>query len=491
MSSLLKSSSDTLTANVVGQTIGIISFLLLPNIFSVDDYAVTVFVGILLYYSGFMDFGMLQVYGRKAPGMIAQGQEYDVINMEDSIQYFWHMTTFIYSVIAGLIFYLKYYSLADAALLIIYINIAPFVLLFLQKKTVRVGFSAYKKISIISAISKLLFILGAYLLNVSGWLMGMIANILCVFVYSRDKTVCRINFKANPFSYIRFIPEGIVLSLIMMIWGTMLMLGRLSAVFVCPENVVSQYGIINGGYSMTTSALIAIHLPVTIKIYAMCAGKRSDLFDFFFKLQVITVPAITVCALILADFSPLVLEIFFKKYQFDPLMIMFMMMSITALPFLVSVGSVLIGNKIAKSYLVAFSIILGASFLFLYGTAHIFSDLTPAIAQFIFLNTSAITLMSVMWFYFAKHTIRSYLLINFPFILVIFLISINYGIKELCGILINGEYYTAIIADGLISTMFGIIFLYFYYFKHKSKIVEKIKALYLESIIPEPVVIRE
>ncbi len=105
------------------QIVGATSFLLLPNLLSVEHFAMIVYINILLYYATFTDLGLTNVYGRKAPGMLAKGLEKDVVSFEDSIQYFWQISTFVFSICASWLMYYKLGSLYHAVIFGVIVNL--------------------------------------------------------------------------------------------------------------------------------------------------------------------------------------------------------------------------------------------------------------------------------------------------------------------------------------------------------------------------------
>ena len=220
---MLKDSLHTLTANVVAQVIGLISFLLLPNALSVEHYAVTVYVGVLLFYGGFVDMGLTYVYGRKAPAMFSSGRIDEAVMLEDSVQAFFQITTFVYALAACVVFYWKFGLFWSTAMLFLVINMTPLAAFQLSKKTARGGFETYKNMSIAQSMTRLISLVGAYVMALGGWLFGTIVGLAAFFIYIRDKRAYTIDIKVKPFLCLRHISEGVVLAMLAMLWGTLLM----------------------------------------------------------------------------------------------------------------------------------------------------------------------------------------------------------------------------------------------------------------------------
>jgi hypothetical protein len=230
---------------------------------------------------------------------------------------------------------------------------------------------------------------------------------------------------------------------------------------------------------MITAAVISILLPITVKIYTMCAGDLKDLLWFVFRIQLIITPIITVGTFILVDFSPALFSLFFAKYSFDSTMIKLIMMSLLALPFLVTVGSILIGKQLSKSYLSVLLLIFVLSLLFLYGTVNRFSALTPAITQFLFLSVTAVGLMLLTWYFFSQRTVVSLVVFFSPFAMILLLLMIKYWLKGLALLAGWNPLASEGVADGI--TLFSIAGL-FLVLKRKTVLQEKIQLFFFQRI---------
>lgn len=460
------------------QIVGATSFLLLPNLLSVEHFAMIVYINILLYYTTFTDLGLTHVYGRKAPGMLAKGLEKDVVSFEDSIQYFWQISTFVFSICASWLLYYKHGSLYLAAIFGLIVNLTPLVTFYISKKVIRGGFVEYRRLTIARSLFTLIGLLGAYLASLTGWLWGMAAGIIALFIYARDKKIYQINWRANPFSYINVVPEGIVLASLTMVWGTLLMSSRIYAAFISPDEIVALYGVVHSGFQVLSGAAIAMCLPVSRHIYFLCGKDKGDVFWFVCKVQMALAVIFTLGSIVVADAAPYLLEFFFIKYDFDPVMVKIVIMSTIAIPFLTSVGSVFIGYEMSKRYLVALSLVLAASFVFLYGTSGIFASLTPAITQFVFLCLGGMTLTVLLWYSFATHSIKSFFVVALPFFLVIIILVISFSIRHISGIYIQHEAMALIFGDSLILLLFVPTVAYLI---KNSALYEKYRDLYLKS----------
>lgn len=447
--SVIKQSTDALSANVFSQIIGIVCFLIIPNIITAGQYAVIVYVNLLIYYAGFTNLGLVYVHSRKAPGMLANGMEHELVVMEDSIMLLWLLLSFIYSVISGYILYTKYASLLFSITLAVIIILTPFGSFYIQKKTVRGSFRDYRNLTIFQSLLKFVTIIGTYLKGLNGWFIGTMVSMISFFACAKD--MCSLNWKISPLLFKRNIPEGIMLVSMVMIWGTLLMLGRVQSVVIYSQDMIAQYGVITGCFQMIASAVIAVCLPVTVKIYSLCVGDRNELFWFVFKLQFIMTVGMTVFGIILADFIPFLFPLVFKKYSFQTQIIKYIMLSVVALPILTTCGSILIGYKKLIRYLIVLGFVLAASFCFIFIFNHTFNSLTAAVSQFIFLNIAAVGLLILIWYSFTKRNLMSMLIINIPIIVAIMIFVFSYILKYSLGALIHSVITSTVLADGVLS----------------------------------------
>lgn len=427
---LIHDSYHTLSANVISQLAGASSFLFLPNLLQMEGYAATVYVSILLYYVTFTDLGLIQVYRRRAPGMLANGRDSEVWSFENNIKFFWAVTALIYGTAAMVLYYKRYNDVFDSIALVIMIFLTPFVNFHIHKQTVRGGFVEYGRLTIVQSLSKIFSVAGAAVFSLRGWFIGSILGFAAVFFFSRDNDIWKLNTRSNPVHVWPLIPEGITLAFITMIWGTLLMLGRVFAVLVCPESVIAEYGIINAGFQMISLALISIFLPMTIKIYAMCVGNLTSLLWFVFRLQVMAVLVSTNLGLIASNVAPFLFVKFFRGYTFDPVTINLIMLSFIPLPFLVTTGPVLIGKELSRPYLLILAVIFGLSCVFLHVTYSIFENRTPAVTQLIFMSVAAVSISFFLWYSFYTKKIKSLLMAFFPYALVAAIILLYHALEK-------------------------------------------------------------
>ena len=471
-----------MSANIVAQVVGIVSFLLLPNLLSVEDFAIVVYINIILYYATFTDIGIKSVYSRMAPGMLAKGLEGELIAMEDSVQFFWQITTFIFSCAAICIFYLKFGSFLDALLFGTIINLSSLVTFHIAKKVARGGFPEYKGLNIVKSLSSLACLPAAYFAALTGWLWGSVLAFFMLFAYVRDKKIWSINVSCNPFTHIRLAYEGIYLSANQIVWGTLLMISRLYAALIFSGKLVAVYGVVHTGFSIVSSAIIAICLPVSRETFYLCgksgAEAKGDVLWFVFRIQVGLVMVVTFLSYVSADIAPLMFEFFFKKYDFDPLMIKIIVMSTIAIPFLVTSGAVFVGHKMLKRYIFTLLSVLSLSWLFLYETVNIFGDLTPAATQLIFLCVAGISLTVLLWASFSSRTVASLFIFTLPIALTLFILLTCFSIKYLSFSIFQGELASIICADLFIMVLFASSLLLI---KRKAAIFDNLKAYYIEK----------
>ncbi|MDD2806224.1 MAG: hypothetical protein PHV33_11765 [Elusimicrobiales bacterium] len=438
MRDLRKSSLDTLTSNLVVQMVGIISFFLLPNILALEDYALVVYWGLISYYAGFADLGVLRVYGRKAPAFLASEDQAGLIAIEQSVRTFLQISITLYSIVVSSFVYYKTHSLFVALIVFPLLASTALVSFYLQTITVRGGFSRYKVITIFQSIVRLACVLGAYVWAFSGYLAGLMAGLIATFFYIRDPKSLAIDLRITARPALKLVPEGMVLAAATMIWGTLLMLGRFYAALELPAQEVAMYGVLNSGYQIITSMVVAICLPVTIRIYSMTVGDKHELLWFVTRIQVMMVVAVTIIAITISCLSPYFLPVVFKKYSFNGTLVSLVVMSAAWVPIFATTGSVLIGRGRAKSYLALLATVFAASYAFLKLLGSSIGIFGPALTQLVFLAITGLTLIVMLWGFFTRRTLKSIIALAFP-LWAMALVTAGYACLYVIFVMLSGS----------------------------------------------------
>ena len=104
-----RNNKDTIVTNVIQQTCSILIFLTVPNLLQVDGYAQVVFVGTLLSFITFSDFGLSFVYSRKMPFIFASGDIEEVRRWDETVFSFRMLMAVVFGCGVGLFYYFKYH----------------------------------------------------------------------------------------------------------------------------------------------------------------------------------------------------------------------------------------------------------------------------------------------------------------------------------------------------------------------------------------------
>ena len=404
MSRLLKNSIYTLNANIIGQFLGIITYLIVPNILGQRRYAQIVFISVLLSFSVLFEFGFQFVYGRLMPYILRKNSQKEILKYNSTFFWIRLFGAGLGGIILGSIYYLRYRNLLVSFLLMLFIILQFLFTFCIQQFTVKEDFRMYQYFNIQYSVVKLVIIPFTYFLYISGWIAAQVVSLGCVLSQKRllfiIKNLIFSNIQIDTNIIKNHFGEALLLIGNFFLWRQLLNSGRLWASMYYPDKLLSQYGLINSEYSILQSLIISIFLPVSVKIYKIVKEDPSYAIDFLATL-VFRINFLFFLFTALAIFvSPYLFSHFFAKFVIDLNVLKYMMLSILFLPVISSFGSLFIG--VGKPIFLIFS--YGSGFLLSFLIAIFFRTLIDgaSIAQLCGIAFSSFSLLLCTFYFFRK-----------------------------------------------------------------------------------------
>lgn len=343
-------SRQTLLANLIQQACTAALLLALPNMLNKAVYAEIVFVGVLLSFIAIADLGLSLVYGRTVPGLIAQGDSAAVRQWDSTTFGFGLIGAMIFSALIAVLYWFRFGHVGQA-LLLLFLPVAGFWTSFhVTRVTVTGDFSEYGRAIGIRSVASLLAIPMVAMFGVMGWFVSQLMAALLVMVYVGRRLL-------EPFGRVdwvlvrSYVPEGLLLCAITVSWLQMLNFGRLYASVRYPAEEVAHYGVAGAAYQSLSALLISAFLPVSVGMLSHFGRGDSDAFSYMAKVLARSAwLALGVIAIVIEP-APFVFKIVFPGYQFDPWILFALLLGVAFYPFLILLGSCLVGKRRAGIYL--------------------------------------------------------------------------------------------------------------------------------------------
>ncbi|MGG7073552.1 hypothetical protein U5B43_04740 [Campylobacter sp. 9BO] len=405
---LLKNSKYTLFANIVNQISSIIIFLIVPNIVIQDDYAQIIFILVLLSFLVISDFGMSFVYGRKMPSIYYNGDIKQIEAYNQTFFWFRLIMSFIGSIVVSTIYFLRYEDFLNSLALLCLNPLMVIISFSVSQYSAKEDFKFYQNINIKGAFARILIIPFVYFYGICGWIVAQIFASLIVLKTMKE----RVFLKHECFD-IRLIRihfrEGVILLLLFFFWNQLLNSGRLFASFVFDGDLLAQYGLTNNAYSLFLNLVISVFLPVTVAtLKIMETDARSairQLFDVTIRTSLFLSPLV----ILSIEISPFLFDIFFSKYTIDRDVLKYQLLSLMALPPVVTIGNIFQGlqnpEKLAIINIVSFFI---SCIVFIFIKSKIAS---AAIAQCIGVNLLGILLLFFAVYFYGNLIDNKYVVV--------------------------------------------------------------------------------
>ncbi len=382
----LKHNIDMVLANLVQQITGTIAILLIPKFLSPDEYGKITTIAVLLAFAPLCDLGISNVYTRKMPALLAQGESAAVSAWNATTLWMKIVGSVIFGLILGGLYEWKYGETLTSISIVAITFLTTITTYFVSWNTVRSDFAAVKTITILQAILRLLTIPGAAFIGVFGWCSAQIIAALGLTIRGDIRHWFRVNLHNSPFCLKLVkdnIPEALQLVLLTNFWVQMLSFGRSYAALSYPDAITAQYGLVNAALQAITSVCIAAFSPQTIKVYSLLALDREQALQFVIRTISWTMPVMVLGSIASIQLLPIFFKMAFPTYNIPDQLIAFSMLSLISYPIIMSLGSLLIGSGRSAIYLA--TVLAGLAVAFtsattLFGT---FAYDTAALAQLI------------------------------------------------------------------------------------------------------------
>lgn len=360
---MIKSLRDTLSTNIVQQAVGVVMFLLLPNILTVNDYAKIVFISVLLSFSMVSDMGISLVYSRKLPGLHHANERSEIAIWMSSVFWFLSFSSFAFGVVIT-VFYLIKYGEALVGLFLVVLPISMAVTSFLVSTYSSTGdFRTYRNINISSSIARLCGIPLVLQFGTVGWIQSSVLANLVGMRFSPSKIVPPIKDVRLELIF-EHLKEGIALGVIALVWQQLMTTGRLLASINYDSQLIAGYGLVNSATQIVVSILIALHVPLSVQVLKIVHVNRSQALDFVFKVLNISMPLVLIGAIVAAEVSPLLFELFFEKYNLDTQVILYLVGSLIFLPPMLILGNLFVGTQKLMPYFLILIFSVALNFIF-------------------------------------------------------------------------------------------------------------------------------
>jgi O-antigen/teichoic acid export membrane protein len=347
----LQNSKDTVITNLTQQGVSIIIFLLLPNLLTVDGYAQITYVAVLLSFMMLSDIGVTSVYNRKMPAVYYSGNVDEMNDWNTTVFWFRFFTSLGFAVVISAVYFNKHNNIINSLILAMVVPLLTIASFYISKYTVQSDFSVYRRINSFQAYTKLLVLPFTYLFGLTGWFISQsVSGIFALFAIKGkifpDK--CYINTHLIKPHLI----EGLLLVATTFMWTQLLGSARFFSSFYYPNVVTAQYGLINSGYQIISSLVIAAFLPVTVYLLKFIKTDEEQAVDYVFNKIIKSIPVVFVLTAVSAEITPFLLIKFFPKYNIDSLTAKVLIFSLITYPILVIIGNLFIGKKKTLHYLV-------------------------------------------------------------------------------------------------------------------------------------------
>lgn len=344
------SSRQTLLANLMQQGSAAILLLALPNLLDKTEYAQIVFVGVLLSFMALADLGLSLVYARLVPALIAAGDVAAVRSWDASVQAFGLVSSWVFSSLAALIYWLKYGHPEHAALLL-FLPVGLYWASFhVARVSVKADFSEYRRIIGMRSVTSLLALPMVMAFGLLGWFVSQIVALLLVVAYVGRRFLD--SFTRVDLGLVRrHVPEGLLLCGITATWLQLLNFGRLFASVRYSAESVAGYGVAGATYQSLSTLLISAFLPVTVGMLGRFGRGDKEAFDYMGKVLARSIWWVLIGTLVVIEMSPHVFVLIFPAYRFDAWMLFALLLGVVFYPFIILSGNCLVGKQRGGIYL--------------------------------------------------------------------------------------------------------------------------------------------
>jgi O-antigen/teichoic acid export membrane protein len=375
-------SRDTVITNIVQQSIAIIIFFIVPNFMTVDNFAEITFVNVLLSFMMVSDLGIASVYGRKMPAIYHRGFKDEIELWNLSVFWFRFVTSLLFSVTISLLFFIRSHNAVNSLLLFFVAPLTTLSSIYIAKYGVQSDFAIYRKVNSFQAYARLMTVPLVYSFGLFGWFLSQPLSAFATLFRIRERifpTRFFIDFKILK----QHLHEGLMLITVAFLWTQLLSSGRLFASFYYPSGVIAQYGLVNSGYQIISSLIIAAFLPITIHVLKIIYTEEEKAVQYVFRIIYQSIPVVFILAVISSEISPRLLAFFFPKYTIDIVILKTLIFSLITYPLVVTMGNFFIAKQKTAQYIVITALALGLDWFLVIYLKPYFGYRSAAIAQLI------------------------------------------------------------------------------------------------------------
>lgn len=359
---LLSNSKDTIITNITQQGIGLIIFLIIPNLITVNNYAEITYAYVLISFAVLSDLGFASVYNRRMPSFYHSNNINDIERWNVSIFWLRFVTSILFSAIISFVFFIKSHNLSNSLMLLPFVSLTTISTFFISKYTVQSNFKVYRKLNSFQAYAKLLIIPLVYAFGIFGWFLSQSASALITLFKIREKIFPN-KFYIDLKIIKQNLREGLSLVIVTFLWSQLLNSARLFASFYYPNEIIAQYGLISSGYQIMSSLIIAAFLPITIHVFKVIYTDETQAVNYVFKIIYQTIPVVFILAVLSSEITPYFLTTFFPKYKIDAVIVKTLIFSLLTYPLIVTLGNLMIAKQKTAQYGILTAFAMGLNWI--------------------------------------------------------------------------------------------------------------------------------
>ncbi|HSI43285.1 MAG TPA: hypothetical protein VK949_03000 [Methylotenera sp.] len=424
---LVKKIKDSLLANVSQQISSIFLFLLIPRILTVDDYAIVVFVAVLLSFSNLGDLGFTFVYSTKMPVIYQRNDKNEIQEWNSTAFWFGIIGSLIVGCLLSITFYIKFSHPLYASFIFLLLPVMFITSFHIMQFTSLENFSSYRNLIFSQSVIKLLTILFSYMMGLLGWFVNQF------FMYSLTiKKLINEGLppikKFNHHLIKSHFLNGVLLISVFFLWNQLLGSGRLLAAFNYEKSIIADYGLMSTGYQILSSLLIATFIPFSVSTLKMIEVDDKIAIERIFKAIYIAIPCVLVLVMLAETLAPFLFKLLFKKYQYDSVVFKSFLYSLFLSPIVVTLGNVYIGKKKLPLYIGILGISFLSAILSFYYLLPTYQTRAAALAQLLGTTICAVLMLGVACYIFRKTIQNISYKIATLFLMSLVIIMIEYWI---------------------------------------------------------------
>lgn len=340
--------------NLAQQGSALLILLLVPKLLSIADYGRASVILTFLSLLALADLGLSNVYNRKIPAYLADGDS-DAVRVWNSMTL--HMRvwgTLICAALVAAFYFLKYQDWQVASLLLpvgFCIGCASFLV---TRYTAMSQFQTTTRLNVWQSVARLTTIPFCATLGLAGWCLGTLTSAVCVLTMRDVRRDLRRDWLGGGLRrdiILKSLPESLSLVGVTFLWMQLLYVGRSYAALFFADTDAAIYSLVNSGYQFAASMLIAFFIPQTIKTYGLLKTSRTEAIAQTLKLISIFFPINATLTIFGTWLSPWVLRYIFPTYDVPLGVNDGILLTLIVYPQLLLLGTLLVGIGKSRLYL--------------------------------------------------------------------------------------------------------------------------------------------